>query len=283
MNDSSSSQFLNKVLPLIINIQNKTVVIKYGGSAMQDKRLTQQVIQNIALLIQLGIKVVVVHGGGPLINYWLEKFQMKAKFHNGLRVTDPETMQIVEMVLVGKVNKNLVALLNNHKCQAIGVSGQDANLIIADPLDTFSNDRVGKVKTVNIDLITSLLKNQYTPVIAPLACDSRGISYNINADIVAGEIAGSIAADVLIMLTDTPGILSHQNDVSSLINCLTVNQVFQLIDDKTIQGGMLPKVHSCIQALSCGTRTARIIDGRIPDSILKALFLDQCSGTSIIS
>nr|YP_009313375.1 Acetylglutamate kinase [Dichotomaria marginata]SCW21629.1 Acetylglutamate kinase [Dichotomaria marginata] len=281
MNDSTHIKLLNQILPFILKIKNKTIVIKYGGSAMKDPQLTQQVVENITLLIKFGINIIIVHGGGPIINYWLEKSQIEPKFHNGLRITDPDTMEIVEMVLVGKVNKNLVTLLNKHNCKAIGLSGKDANLIIANPLEPNSNSRVGQVQFINIELINLLIRNNYTPIISPVASSITGLSYNINADTVAGEIARALNAEMLIMLTDTPGILLDPKDLSSIINHLKKDKVLELINNKVIQGGMLPKVESCIKALSEGVNCVKIIDGRVPNSILISLLIDNNFGTSI--
>nr|YP_009314600.1 Acetylglutamate kinase [Liagoropsis maxima]SCW22854.1 Acetylglutamate kinase [Liagoropsis maxima] len=281
MNYSDKIASFEQIIPRIESIKGKIIVIKYGGSAMKDERLTQQVIHNIVLLSKLGINFVVVHGGGPIINKWLEKLNIKPKFENGIRITDEVTMDVVEMVLAGKVNKSLVALLNSNNLKALGLCGKDSNCITAAPIHQSLDNRVANVQSVNPELIYLLIKNNYIPVIAPVAADALGVSYNINADTVAGEIAASLNAHSLLMLTDTPGILYDHTNPSTLAHFLNLDDLDHLIDIGTIQGGMLPKVYSCIKALSAGVNSARIIDGRIPGSILLSLLTDSKVGSVI--
>nr|YP_009314805.1 Acetylglutamate kinase [Neoizziella asiatica]SCW23260.1 Acetylglutamate kinase [Neoizziella asiatica] len=268
---------------LVQDIKGKKVVVKYGGAAMKDMILTDKVIANILLLHDLGVQFVIVHGGGPAINKCLEKLQIQPKFDKGIRVTDPSTMQVVQMVLAGQVNKNIVAMLNKNNPRAVGLSGHDSNLIRALPIDSKSNNRVAEVDHLNVEVIKLLLKNQYIPVIAPLGVNEAGLSYNINADIVAGSIAAELNADMLIMLTDTPGILKDCKDVNSVFGSLTATQVTDLIASGYIFGGMIPKVESCLNALKNGVSIAKIIDGRVPNSLLCSLMDDVIVGTTIKS
>nr|YP_009315012.1 Acetylglutamate kinase [Scinaia undulata]SCW23467.1 Acetylglutamate kinase [Scinaia undulata] len=282
MNYSHNIHLLEQLLPFILELRGKTVVIKYGGAAMINQRLTARVTKEIALLAHFGIKVIVVHGGGPFINDWLKKFQIDPSFQDGIRVTDPLTMDVVQMVLAGKVNKDLVALISKEKIKALGISGKDANILLADPLCTSPSNRVANVKKVDVELLTLLTAHRYIPVIAPIASDSDGLSYNVNADIAAAEIASAVDAESLLLLTDTPGIFINPDNASNAVESLTVDQTANLIDKGIISGGMLPKVSSCISALSRGVNSAYIIDGRMSYSILLTLLTNATIGTCIV-
>lgn len=281
MNTSLQIETLTGLIPHLSNQKNKKIVIKYGGAAMKNPRLTLKVIEDIVLLSLLGFSITLVHGGGPMINQWLEKLQIPPKFEDGVRITDSQTMEVVQMVLAGKVNKDLVDLFKQYHLKAVGISGQDANLIAPKPINQLPDNRVANIETLNLDLIHVLLNNNYLPIIAPTASDSFGRSYNINADTVAGRIAGSLKAHSLIILTDTPGILQNHRDSSSILSSLNLGEVHQLIKDGVIQGGMLPKVNCCIQALNDGVQLTSIIDGRIPNSLLLSLLTNSTVGSTI--
>jgi acetylglutamate kinase len=270
-------------LPFLKELKKGIIVIKYGGAAMKDVNLTNKVIEDIVLLYNLGLKLIIVHGGGPMINLWLNKVSIQTVFQNGLRVTDEETMEIVEMVLSGKVNKELVNLMNINKVQAIGLSGKDGGFITASSIDNTSNNLIGKIVSINPSLINLLIDHNYLPVIAPIASDLKGQSYNINADIVAGEIASSINAHKLIILTDTPGILLEASDPTSILSSLDVNKVNTLINQNIITGGMLPKVNCCLKAISQGVDSTHIIDGRVPHGLLLNLLTEYPIGSTIKS
>lgn len=281
MNSINEAEVIIGLMPYLYNKTNKKIVIKYGGAAMTDNKLTVKVIEDIAILSLLGFNITLVHGGGPMINQWLKKVQIEPRFENGVRITDMKTMEVVQMVLVGKVNKNLVSLFKQYNLKAVGISGQDANLIVPKPIQVLSDNRVADIKSMNTELLDLLLEKNYIPIIAPTASDNRGISYNINADIVAGRVAVSLKADNLIILTDTEGILQDYKDSSSIISHLNVDETSHLIDNGTIAGGMLPKVNCCIQALNNGVQLTKIIDGRIPHSLLLSLLSDKPVGSTI--
>nr|YP_010904346.1 acetylglutamate kinase [Catenella fusiformis]WCH57597.1 acetylglutamate kinase [Catenella fusiformis] len=271
-----SVQDLVNILPFIRKYSGKVMVIKYGGAAMISEDLKRKVLDDVLFLYSIGIKLVLIHGGGPVIDQWLNKCGIKPQFRDGIRVTDAETMEIVEMVLAGKVNKNLVALLNKSHSYSIGLSGKDGNLINASSLSDVENDLVGKVNSVKIDVLNLLLNSSYIPVVASVAADVNGQSYNINADTVAGAIAKSLNAEKLILLTDTPGIMYNVSDKNTLIKSLTIDQANCLIKKRVISGGMIPKVDCCIDALQLGVKSAHIIDGRIEHSLLlEILTLDR--------
>jgi acetylglutamate kinase len=234
-------------------------------------------------LYNLGLKLIIVHGGGPMINFWLNKVDIKTLFKNGLRVTDEKTLEVVEMVLRGKINGELVNLLNINKVQAVGLSGKDGGFITANSIDNSSNNLVGKIISINPTLINLLVDSNYLPVIAPIASDLSGQSYNINADIVAGEIACAMNAHKLIILTDTPGILLDGSDPTTLLSSLDTIKVKELIHQKIITGGMLPKVNCCLKAISEGVSSTHIIDGRVPHSLLFNLLTDYSIGSTIRS
>nr|YP_009313985.1 Acetylglutamate kinase [Hommersandiophycus borowitzkae]SCW22239.1 Acetylglutamate kinase [Hommersandiophycus borowitzkae] len=273
--------YSDKIASVIGELGYKSIVVKYGGAAMKDEKLTNHMVQNLILLHKLGLKCIVVHGGGPNINIWLQKLDIKPIFKEGIRITDPITMEIVRMVLIGQVNKDLVALLNKYHANAVGLSGHDSNLIVAEPVDHQSDNCVGNVHSINTEILKLFIDNHYLPVIAPIGVSTEGRSYNINADLVAGAIAKYIEADALIMLTDTPGILEDSNDKSTLLDNLTTSEVCNLIDTGVIYGGMLPKVRSCLNALNNGVSVAKIIDGRIANSLIWSLTNDNSIGTSI--
>jgi acetylglutamate kinase len=270
-------------LPYLKELKKGIIVIKYGGAAMKDVNLTHKVIEDIILLYNLGLKLIIVHGGGPMINLWLNKVSIQTVFQNGLRITDEKTMEIVEMVLSGKVNKELVNLININNVQAIGLSGKDGGFITASSIDNTSNNLIGKIVSINPSLINLLIDNNYLPVIAPIASDLKGQSYNINADIVAGEIASAINAHKLIILTDTPGILLDASDPTTILSSLDINKVNTLINQNVITGGMLPKVNCCLKAISQGVDSTHIIDGRVPHGLLLNLLTEYPIGSTIKS
>ena len=283
MDYSDKLAAFNMVHSLMQRVKGKKVLVKYGGAAMKDIKLTEQVIENIILLQNLGLQFIIVHGGGPAINQCLEKLQIKPKFDRGIRITDTATMQVVQMVLAGQVNKNIVSMLNKKHAKAVGLSGHDNNFIRALPINSKVDNRVAEVDHINVDLINLLLCNHYIPVVAPLGVNELGLSYNINADTVAGSIAAELKVDMMIMLTDTPGILEDCNDLNSIYTSLTSQQVAEMIHDGHIFGGMIPKVESCLNALNNGVSIAKIIDGRLPNSLFASLVDDSLVGTTLIS
>lgn len=281
LNNSNRFSLINDILPFIKNYTNKLFVIKYGGAAMQDDSLQLNVINDISFLHFLGIKIVLVHGGGPSINSWLSKLNIEPKFENGIRLTDSSTMEIVEMVLSGKINKNLVSLFNKNNILSVGLSGKDANLTVSSPLFLNSNNLVGRIDLINDDVLHLLLGNNYIPVISSISHGSSHGTYNINADTFAGSIAGSLVADKLILLTDTLGVMKDVNVPSSLIKNLRIDDVLSLKEESIISGGMIPKLESCIKALNSGVKSAHIIDGRISHSLLYELFTLDRIGSKI--
>ena len=274
---------LKNFLPLLGTLKKNTIVIKFGGAAMTDITLIHDIIEDIILLYNLGLKLIIVHGGGPMINFWLNKINIKPMFENGLRVTDEKTLEVVEMVLCGKINGELVNLLNMNNVKAIGLSGRDAGFIIANSVGESSSNLIGKIISIDPTLINLLINNNYLPVVAPIASNLRGQSYNINADIVAGEIACAMNAHQLIILTDTPGILLEASDPTTLLSSLDTIKVKRLIHQNIITGGMLPKVNCCLKAISQGTSSTHIIDGRVPHSLLLSLLTDYPIGSTIRS
>ena len=280
--DAIRVSVLSEALPYIQRFANKRIVIKYGGSAMADKTLQNAVFRDLALLSSVGVQIVVVHGGGPEINQWLEKLGIKPVFLDGLRITDTETMDVVEMVLTGRVNKQIVSGINNHGRLAVGLSGIDGGLIEARTLGDGSHGLVGEVAKVNTKLLSPLLEKGYVPVISSVANSSDGRSHNINADTVSGELAAALGAEKLILLTDTPGILRNENDPSSLIEKLRLSEARELIDRGIVKAGMKPKVECCIRSLAQGVNAAHIIDGRTPHSLLLEVFTDAGIGTMVM-
>jgi acetylglutamate kinase len=283
LNDSDRVQVLSEALPYLQAFAGRTIVVKYGGAAMKDDNLKAKVIRDIVFLSYVGVRPVVVHGGGPEINFWLEKLGIEPQFKNGLRVTDAATMEVVEMVLVGRVNKELVSLINTAGGQAVGLCGQDGNLISARPQGQDGIGFVGEVQSVDIRVVSNLVANGYIPIISSVAADETGQAYNINADTVAGEIAAALGAEKLILLTDTPGILTDYHNPETLIHKLDIQQARQLIDDGVVSGGMIPKVTCCVRSLAQGVRAAHIIDGRQPHSLLLEIFTDTGIGTMLVA
>jgi acetylglutamate kinase len=273
---------LSEALPYIQRFAGRRIVIKYGGAAMAHAELREAVFRDLALLACVGVQPVVVHGGGPEINSWLKRLEIPAEFRDGLRVTDADTMDVVEMVLVGRVNKQIVNGLNQLGARAVGLSGSDGRLVEARPWGEGSHGFVGDVARVNPDLLEPLLEQGYLPVISSVAATPDGQSHNINADTVAGELAAAMEAEKLILLTDTPGILEDKDDPASLIRKLKLPEARQLIHDGIVAGGMTPKTECCIRALAQGVAAAHIIDGRVPHALLLEVFTDAGIGTMVV-
>lgn len=281
--DSDRVRILSEALPYIQRFANRTVVVKYGGAAMKDSSLKDKVVRDIVFLSCVGLRPIVVHGGGPEINTWLGKLNIEPQFKDGLRVTDAETMDVVEMVLVGRVNKELVSLIDQAGGSAVGLCGKDGNLITARPQGNEGIGFVGEVAAVNTDLLETLVERGYVPVVSSVAADETGQAYNINADTVAGEIAAAMGAEKLILLTDTPGILQDYHDPSTLIYKLDLTTARGLIADGTVGGGMIPKVNCCIRSLAQGVRAAHILDGRLPHALLLEILTDSGIGSMIVA
>ena len=279
--NAQRAEVLTAALPYIKRYSGKIVVIKYGGNAMINETLKQQVMEDIALLWLIGVKVVLVHGGGPEISQTMEKFGKEAKFVNGLRVTDKETVDIVQMVLAGKINKTLVNLIQMKGGHAMGLSGIDGGIIEATMKDE-SLGYVGKITKIRPQPIEALLEKNYIPVISTVASDHQGNTYNINGDTAAARIAGALNAERLIMMTDIAGILMDKDDPSTLIPHITVEEAKKLYDSGVISGGMIPKVDCCIDAIEHGVENVVIMDGRIPHSILMELLTDEGAGTMVM-
>lgn len=276
------AEILVEALPYIKQFYGKRVVIKYGGAAMTDDCLKQKVMQDIVLMKYVGMHPIVVHGGGPEINAMLKRLDIESSFVNGLRVTDADTMEVVEMVLGGKVNKEIVSGLNASGGKAIGMSGKDGGLIEADFADVSgAMGFVGEVKNINPQIIETVIENGYIPVIAPIGVDSQQRSYNINADLVAAAIAVAMKADKLVLLTDVPGLLMDAKDPDSLISVLKVGEVQNFVKTGVIAGGMIPKVQCCVEAVQGGVGRTHIIDGRVPHSILLEIFTKEGVGTMV--
>ena len=272
---------LTQALPYIKKYYNKIIVVKYGGNAMINEELKDAVMGDIVLLSLIGIKVVLVHGGGPEITDMLSRVGKKTEFVDGLRVTDRETVDIVQMVLAGKINKNLVNLIQNKGGKAIGLCGIDGHMIKAETLDERLG-YVGEITDVNVTPILDVLEKGYIPVISTVGCDDEGNSYNINADTAAARIAGQLGAESLISMTDIEGILRDKNDPSTLISQIYVSEAPQLMREGVISGGMIPKVNCCIEAIRRGVNRVFIIDGRIPHSILIETLTDEGIGTMFL-
>ena len=276
-------RILSEALPYIQKFANRIIVIKYGGAAMKDSNLKAKVIGDVVFLACVGVRPVVVHGGGPEINTWLGKLNIESAFKDGLRVTNAATMDVVEMVLAGRVNKELVSLINRAGALAVGLCGKDANLIQARPVGKEGVGFVGEVTNINIGLVESLVASGYVPVISSVAADEDGQAYNINADTVAGEIAAALDAEKLILLTDTPGILYDFQDPSTLLKKLDIQKARELIDSGIVSGGMIPKVNCCVRSLAQGVRAAHILDGRLPHSLLLEILTDEGIGSMIVA
>ena len=292
--DNITSQVLTEALPYIRRFHGTTVVIKYGGNAMTEAALKDSFAADVVLMKLVGINVVVVHGGGPQIGELLSRLNIESEFVNGMRVTDSATMDVVQMVLGGLVNPDIVSLINTHGGRAVGVTGKDGNLIQAEkmPMTIASNDagasapeiidigHVGSITSIQVDVLNTLVQSEFIPVIAPVGVGKDGESYNINADIVAGAIAQALNAEKLILLTNTPGILDADQATLSSMNKADVEA---LIADGTISEGMLPKVECALNAVSSGVNSVTIVDGRVPHALLLEVFTDSGVGTQILS
>ena len=276
------AEILTQALPYIQKYNNKIVVVKYGGNAMINDELKEAVMGDIVLLSLIGIKVVLVHGGGPEITEMLGKIGKKSEFVDGLRVTDQESVEIVQMVLAGKVNKNLVNLMQNKGGKAIGLCGIDGHMIESKPIDERLG-YVGEITNVNVDPILDVLEKGYIPVVSTIGCDKDGNVYNINADTVAARLAGELKAESLISMTDIVGLLRDKDDPTTLIPKVYVSDAPKLVRDGVISGGMIPKVNCCIEAIRRGVHKVFIIDGRIPHSILMEVLTDEGVGTMFVS
>lgn len=278
--NAQRAEVLTQALPYIKRYNGKIVVVKYGGNAMVNEQLKQQVMEDIVLLWLIGVKVVLVHGGGPEISELMARLGKKPEFVDGLRVTDKETVDIVQMVLAGKVNKTLVNLLEMKGGKAMGISGMDGRLIEA----KVKNEKLGYVGTItqiHITPVIDLLEKGYIPVVSTVGCDEQGNTYNINGDTAAAWIAGALKAERLIMMTDIAGILRDKNDPATLIPEVTVSEAHRLYDEGIVSGGMIPKVDCCIEALHKGVENVVIMDGRVPHSILMEILTDEGAGTMV--
>lgn len=279
------ANILIEALPYIQRLAGKTVVIKYGGNAMVDEDLTNKILQDVTLLKYVGVNPILVHGGGPDINAALQKMDVKSEFHNGLRITDEATMEVVQMVLAGKLNKNIVSQLGKLGGKAIGLCGKDAGLltVVKKPLTKDGVDLgfVGNIVGVNVKLLELLSMDEYIPVIAPVGVDRDGKSYNINADTAASEIASALKAEKLMFLTDVDGIRLNAKDSSTLISSISVSEINELISSGVITGGMIPKVQGCVRAIKQGVKRVHILDGTIPHPILLEIFTDKGIGTMV--
>ena len=287
---ATTAQILTEALPYIQKFHGQTVVIKYGGNAMIDEQLKNNFARDVVLMKLVGINPIIVHGGGPQIGDLLHKLGIESKFVGGMRITDADTMDVVQMVLGGLVNKEIVSLINTHGGRAVGITGKDGGLLKAQKLSTHTVDKdteefvdigqVGEVTEVNVDVLETLTESQFIPVIAPIGVGGDGESYNINADIVAGKVAEALAASKLVLLTNTPGILdAEQNTLSGLSKA----DVKSLISEGTINEGMLPKVECALSAVSSGVQSVQIIDGRVPHALLLEIFTDSGVGTQILA
>lgn len=285
------ARLLVEALPYIRKFYQTTVVIKYGGHAMAAEDLKDSFAQDIVLMKYIGINPVVVHGGGPQISEMLTRLGIKSHFHDGMRVTDPDTMDVVEMVLAGKINKEIVSLINRHGGQAVGLSGKDGQLIEARKLNVYRNQGedqppeiidiglVGEVQRINVEILMTLERSNMIPVIAPVGVGQDGETYNINADLVAGSIAGALHAKKLLLMTDVVGVL---NNDGLLIPSMTIAEAGEAMQQGTLRGGMIPKVQCAVDALQEGAEKVHIVDGRVPHAILLEIFTDAGIGTEII-
>ena len=274
------AEVITQALPYIQKYHNKIIVVKYGGNAMVSEELKLQVMEDLVLLWLIGVKPVLIHGGGPEISDMLKKVGKQSEFVDGLRVTDKETAEIVQMVLAGKINKQLVNLLGEFGGNAVGISGIDGHLIEAKVKDERLGF-VGEITKVNVQPILDLIEKEYIPVVSTVGCDKEGNVYNINADTAASFIAGAMNAERLITMTDIPGILRDVNDPDSLIKKVTTEEARKLFDEGVISGGMIPKVECCIEAIEKGVRRVTILDGRVPHALLLELLTDEGAGTLV--
>lgn len=285
MEPLAKAEILIEALPYIKKFSGKTVVIKYGGHAMTDPELKDKVITDIVLMKYVGINPVIVHGGGPDISYWLEKTGQTSQFINGLRVTDAKTMEIAQMVLVGKINKEIVGLVHKNGGKALGLSGIDGGLIQVHKKEINKNGTkidlgyVGEIDSINPQLIFSAIEQGHIPIIAPIGTNLQGEVFNINADYVAGSIASSLEADKLVLLTDIEGVLDQEGN---LLSSLGFIQARRLIDSGVIDGGMIPKVECCMEALIGGVKSTHIVNGRLPHALLLEIFTDKGVGTMVV-
>ena len=275
------AEILVEALPYIRKYNNKVLVIKYGGNAMINETLKQQVMEDVALLHLIGVKVVLVHGGGPEISDTLKRIGKEAKFVDGLRVTDRETVEVVQMVLAGKINKTLVKLLESKGGKAMGISGIDGHMIMAKVKDE-KLGYVGEITSVNVQPILDLLEKDYIPVISTVGSDLEGNTYNINADTAAAHIAGALRAERLITMTDITGVMLDPHDPESLMPCIDLVDARQLMEEGVISGGMIPKIECCIDAISYGVRKVIILDGRVPHAILMEVLTNEGAGTMVV-
>ena len=282
IDNKQRAEVLIEALPHIRKYSGKILLVKYGGSAMTDEGLKRAVMGDLVLLSLIGVKVVLVHGGGPEITEMLTKLGKKTEFVDGLRVTDAETADVVQMVLAGKVNKGLVNLIQSLGGRAIGLSGADGGLIRAKQMDARLGF-VGEIESLNVKPVTDMLEMGYIPVISSVGCDAEGNVYNINADTAAAKIAGMLKAESFINLTDTPGLLEDENDESTLIGKIFVSEAQRMINQGQLSGGMIPKVSCCVEAIRRGVNKVFIIDGRVPHSILIETLTDEGMGTMFVS
>jgi acetylglutamate kinase len=276
----AKAEILTESLPWIKSTWGTTVVVKYGGAAMTDPMLREHVASDIVLMKLVGINPVIVHGGGPEITSFMERLGMKVEFLDGMRVTDDAAMEIVKMVLVGKVNKELVSAINSHGRLAVGLAGDDANLIKARPISERLG-RVGEVEAIDTTVVENLIDDGFIPVIATVAYGEDGGSYNINADLVAGDLAGALGADKVIFLTDVDGLYADFDDKSSLISALSLPEAEGLIAEQRLESGMIPKVAACARALRAGVLRAHILNGKVPHALLLEVYTDEGVGTMI--
>ncbi len=281
LTNAGRAEVLTQALPYIQKYYNKVVVVKYGGNAMVSETLKEQVMEDIVLLSLIGIKVVLVHGGGPEITDMLKKVGKKSEFVDGLRVTDKETSEIVQMVLAGKINKSLVNLLQIKGGKAIGLSGLDGHMIEAEMKDERLG-YVGRITNVDVSPIQDLLEKNYIPVVSTVGCDKEGNVYNINADTAAAYIAGKMNASRLLTMTDIEGILKDKDDPKSLISCIDIKEAKRLFEEGVISGGMIPKVECCIEAIHLGVKKVIILDGRVPHALLIETMTDEGAGTMVV-
>ena len=275
---------LTEALPFIRDFNDKTIVIKYGGSALINPEIKETIIKDIALMKFVGMHPVIVHGGGPDINAFLKRLEIESKFVDGLRVTNEETMEVVEMVLTGKVNKQIVNDIELNGVKAVGISGKDGGTVTAEkihPENGVDYGCVGEIKSVDPAMINSLIKSDIIPVIAPIGKDEKGNTYNINADYMAVAIAGALKAEKLVFLTDVAGVLKDVNDPSSIMSFIKADDVQGLIDDGTISGGMIPKVECCLEAVNQGVNNVHILDGRVQHCLILELLTTKGIGTMI--
>ena len=282
IDNKQRAEVLIEALPHIRKYSGKILLVKYGGSAMTDEGLKRAVMGDLVLLSLIGVKVVLVHGGGPEITEMLTKLGKKTEFVDGLRVTDAETADVVQMVMAGKVNKGLVNLIQSLGGRAIGLSGADGGLIRAKQMDARLGF-VGEIESLNVKPVTDMLEMGYIPVISSVGCDAEGNVYNINADTAAAKIAGMLKAESFINLTDTPGLLEDENDESTLIGKIFVSEAQRMINQGQLSGGMIPKVSCCVEAIRRGVKKVFIIDGRVPHSILIETLTDEGMGTMFVS